>query len=152
MLLGVLEFFSVMLAAAVMAMFLGPWAALTRSLARLEPVAFVPVLQRLSPNMAEVMTVLMPTALVAMIPVLVLTAGRGFTFYAYLVSFALFALALVVTMAIEVPLVKQMETWDAAAMPSTWQRTRDRWLSFHLVRVLCGLLGLGLVVAGTMSG
>ncbi len=101
MLLRILEFFSVMLAAAVMAMFLGPWAALTRSLSRLEPAAFVPVLHRLSPNMAEVMTVLMPAALVAMVPVMVLTAGQGFTFYAYLVSFALLALALVVTMAIE---------------------------------------------------
>jgi len=151
MLLAVLEFCSVMLAAAVMGMFLGPWAALTRSLGRLEPTAFVPVLHRLSPNMAAVMTILMPAGLLAILSVIVLTAGQGLSFFAYVASFALFSAALIVTMAIEVPLVRQMETWEAAAMPPGWQHTRDRWVSFHRARVVCGLLGLAVLVAATIA-
>ena len=150
MLLGILEFVSIMLAATVMGMFLGPWTALTRTVNRLEPVAFLPVLHQLSQNMAQVMTALMPFSLVVLLLVMFLTFGRGVTFYAYLIAFLLFLIALIVTTAIEVPLVKQMEKWNASAMPPAWQKTRDRWMSFHVVRILCGLIGLGVLVAVSM--
>lgn len=152
MLLATLEFASIMLAALVMAMFLGPWLALTRTADRLEPAAFVPVVHQLSPNMARTMTVLMPISLLVLVSVMLMTFGRGLAFWAHLIAFVLFLGALVVTTAIEVPLVRQMETWDLSAMPPGWQGVRDRWRSFHILRVVSGLVGLGVLVAATVAG
>ena len=36
-------------------------------------------------------------------------------------------------------------------MPADWTSVRDRWMSFHRVRVACGLLGLAILIAAAVS-
>lgn len=152
MILHVLETFSILLAAGVMAMFLGPWAALTRSLDQFEPAVFIPLIRRLSGNMAQVMTMLMPLSLLAILPVLALTyATRPAAFAANLIALLLFGVAVVVTTAVEIPLVRQMEGWTPATLPDKWRQVRDRWLSFHGARIACGISGLTLLVIAGVS-
>jgi hypothetical protein len=50
----------------------------------------------------------------------------------------LFVVALVVTMAIEVPIAQQISAWSIATMPENWQLLRCRWGTFHVVRLVGG--------------
>jgi uncharacterized membrane protein len=72
------------------------------------------------------------------------------TFYLTLIGVALFIVALLVTVLIEVPIVKQIVTWTPATLPANWQQLRDRWGAFHIVRVVAGIGGLVLLVAGAI--
>lgn len=152
MALTIFELISIVLLALVGGLFWGPWLALTRSMATFEPNIFLAMVDRLNRNMAPIMSVLMPISLLSLIPVLLITfGGRPVAFYLTLAALVLFVIALLVTVLIEVPIVKQMATWTVATLPSNWRQLRDRWGAFHIVRVISGLLGLALVVAGALS-
>ena len=55
------------------------------------------------------------------------------TFYLTMAGFALFLAALLITIIVEVPIVKQIETWRVSNLPGNWQELRDRWLAFHVI-------------------
>jgi uncharacterized membrane protein len=143
---------SIVLAALVLGVFWGPWVGLTRSIAAFEPGVFLGIVRQLSQNLAPVMTILMPAALLSMLPVLIFAFNhRPATFYLTLAALACFAAALAVTMTTEVPIVKQIESWTTETIPDNWQYFRDRWLSFHLLRVSSAIVGLTLLAIGTAS-
>jgi hypothetical protein len=54
---------SIVLSTLVTGVFWGPWVALSRSISTFAPEVFLAIVDRLSRNIAPVMTVLMPTAL-----------------------------------------------------------------------------------------
>jgi len=152
MLLRVSQFISILTAALAGGMFWGPWLALTVSIRRFSPEIFLALVAQLSRNIGAVMKVLLPLALLLMVPVLVLTHGqRPTAFYCTLGGLVLYAAALLVTVRIEVPLVKQMERWTVDTLPPHWTQVRDRWASFHIVRVVTAVAGLGLLIAGALA-
>jgi len=51
---------------------------------------------------------------------------------------------------VEMPIVKQIDTWTVATLPESWEQLRDRWGAFHLVRIVAGGLGFGLLLAGAL--
>lgn len=144
------ELINILLSALVAGVFWGPWVGLTRSIATFEPVAFLAIGHRLNVNLAPLMTVLMPAALLSAIPTLILSSGPAFALT--LGGTALFVLALVVTLAIEVPIANQIKSWSVATLPDNWRQLRDRWASVHIVRVVSGIVGLGLLVAAAIFG
>jgi hypothetical protein len=149
-LLRLLDLLSITLAALVMGVFWGPWLGLTRSIDTFSPEMFLAIVHRLDRNLGGVMGVLFPVALVSMLPVIVMSFGHPVGFALEIAGFTLFVLALVVTAAVEVPIVKQIRGWTDSTMPSNWARLRDRWVSFHLLRVIPGILGLALLIAGAL--
>jgi uncharacterized membrane protein len=145
------EIGSILLSALVTGMFCGPWVALTRSMNTFEPEVFLPIVRRMNRNMASVMTVLMPAALLSIVPVLFLSYSRQpRTFYLTLTGFALFVVALLVTVRIEVPIVKQIEIWTVSTLPNNWQQLRDRWGAFHLIRIAASMAGFALLLGGAV--
>ena len=141
------ELASIVCSALVAGMFYGPWAALSRSMRTFAPEVFLAIVDRMNRNMAPVMTVLMPAALLAMIPVLIASYGtypKVFSLYA--AAFILFIVALAVTVLVEVPIVKEIATWTVATLPANWQQVRDRWVRFHVIRVVAGLASLVLLL------
>ena len=145
------ELLSIVLNALVMGVFWGPWVALTRSLATFEPSVFLAIGHRLNLNLAPLMTVLMPLALLSTVPTLVLSYGnQPTTFATTLAGTALFVVALIVTLAVEKPIAVQVKAWSTTTIPANWQQLRDRWASVHIIRVVAGILGLGLLVAGAI--
>jgi uncharacterized membrane protein len=145
------ELISIVLLALVGGLYWGPWLALSRSMASFEPDVFLAIVKRMSRNMAPLMTILMPAALLSTVPVLILSFGnRPSTFYLTLAALALFLVTLLVTVLVEVPIVAQIETWSVTAMPANWQQLRDRWGDFHLLRIIPALAGLVLLLAGTI--
>ena len=152
MLLTICALISIVLAALVAGMFSGPWLALTRSMATFEPSVFLAIVDRLNRNMAPLMTILLPVSLLSMAPLLILAYGDRPTMFALtLAALVSFAVALLVTMMIEVPIVKQITTWTVATLPANWRQLRDRWGAFHIIRVVAGLAGFALLVAGALS-
>ena len=151
MVLKTLELISILIAAFVGGMFWGPWLGLTRSLNTFAPDVLIAIVQRMNRNMSAVMTPMLPIALVAMIPVLIASGMvQSAVFATTLAGFALFLVALLVTMIIEVPIVKQIVTWTVATLPANWQQLRDRWGTFHIIRVVAGIGGLVLLLAGAI--
>lgn len=149
--LKVCEIVSILAAALVVGVFWGPWVALTRSMPELEAKVFLAVVHRMSRNLAPLMTVLMPVALLSIVPVLFLSYdSEPHAFFLNLAGLGLFVIALLVTLMIEVPIVKRIETWTVATLPPEWQELRDRWGAFHIVRIACALIGLTCLVTGAV--
>ena len=114
-------------------------------------VSSVAIVDRMNRNMAPVMTVLMPAALLSIIPVLLLSYQvRPLTFYLSAAAFVLFIVALLVTVVVEVPIVEEIVTWKVSTLPGNWQEIRDRWMRFHIIRVIAGLGSVVLLVAGAI--
>ncbi len=151
MTIKVIEFLNIILSALVGGMYWGPWLALSRSLNTFEPGVLLAIVNRLNRNMATLMTWLTPLGLLSTLPTLYLSfENQPTTFYLTLAGFACFVFALIVTVRTEVPIVLQIITWNVSAMPSNWQQLRDRWVKFHVFRVVAGVVGLALLVAGAI--
>ena len=151
--LKICELLSLLLTALVTGMFWGPWLALTRSFAAFEPDVFLAIVRRMGPNMAAVMTVLMPAALLSLVPILFLSYRVHPQIFALnLAGLVLFGIALLVTMWVEVPIVTQIATWTMATLPDNWRERRDRWGAFHLIRLGASLAGLILLAIGAVYG
>jgi uncharacterized membrane protein len=145
------ELISIIISAIVGGMYWGPWLALTRSLSTFEPKVFLKIVQGLNRNMEPVMTILTPLGLLSIIPVLVISYDtKPETFYLTLAGFIMFVVALIVTMLVEVPIVKQIVTWTDSTLPDNWQQLRDHWGAFHIIRVVTGIAGLILLVLGAI--
>jgi uncharacterized membrane protein len=145
------ELISIVLSALVAGMFHGPWIALSRSMSTFTPEVFLAIVDRMNRNMAPAMTVLMPAALMSIIPVMFLSYHeRQLTFYASAAAFVLFIVALLVTVVIEVPIVEEIVTWKVSTLPGDWQQLRDRWMKFHVIRVIAGLASVVLLVVGAI--
>jgi hypothetical protein len=71
--LKIWELISIVLSTLVTGVFWGPWVALSRSISTFALEAFLAIVDRLSRNIAPVMTVLMPAALWSMVLVLFLS-------------------------------------------------------------------------------
>ncbi len=151
MTLKIWELISIVLSALVGGMYWGPWLALSRSLRTFKPEVFLDIVDRMNRNMESVMTILTPAALLSIAPVLFFSYNKKpGTFYLSLAGFALFVVALLVTVLVEVPIVKQIVTWKVGTLPDNWRQLRDRWGAFHIIRVVAGIGGLALLVAGAI--
>ena len=149
--LKIWELVSIFLGALVAGMFVGPWAALSRSIATFEPEVFLAIVRRMDRNMAQVMRVLMPAALLSIVLVLIVSYGSDQrVFWLNAAGFLLLVVALLVTMLIEVPIVKQIVSWTVATLPEDWERLRDRWSAFHLVRIGAATVGLALLLVAAI--
>jgi uncharacterized membrane protein len=56
-----------------------------------------------------------------------------------LAGFLLMVAALVVTLAVEVPIDNQINAWTAATLPGDWRSTRSRWELFHTIRTVLSI-------------
>jgi uncharacterized membrane protein len=141
---------TIVLFALVMGVFWGTWFSLSRTMDQLSAETFVAVGHEMIQNLGAPMAVLLPLALVSALVTLVLLwrAGRAPAFWWLLVGFLLMAAALVVTLAVEVPIDNQIRDWTAATLPADWRSIQSRWELFHTVRTF---LSIAAVIAATVS-
>jgi uncharacterized membrane protein len=84
------------------------------------------------------------TPTVGIIGALFFVQGRAF---AFMVASAFFTgVVLVITMACNVPINNQVSAWTAGSAPPTWRVIRDRWLKFHSIRTVAGVIAFGCIV------
>ena len=73
-------------------------------------------------------------------------------FYSSLAGLALLVVALVITLAVEVPIDNQIRAWTPALLPDNWREMRDRWEAFHVARTFAAVAGLAFIVGGAVFG
>jgi uncharacterized membrane protein len=141
---------TVLLFALVMGVFWGTWFSLSRTMHRLSAETFVAVGHEMIRNLGVPMAILLPVALLSALVALGLLWRRGRTapFWWLLAGFLLMVAALVITLAVEVPIDNQIETWTATTLPADWRSIQARWELFHTIRTF---LSIAAVIAVTVS-
>jgi uncharacterized membrane protein len=143
---------TIVLFALVMGVFWGTWFSLSRTMDRLSAETFVAVGHEMIQNLGGPMAILLPLALLSALASLLLlwrAGGPTAAFWWLLAGFLLMAAALVITLAVEVPIDKQIQDWTAATLPGDWRSIQSRWELFHTIRTL---VSIGAVVAVTIAG
>jgi uncharacterized membrane protein len=151
MVLKICEFLSMFLSALVAGVFWGPWLGLTRSGDTFPPEVFLSVAHRMIRNLAPIMPVLMCSAILTTLSVLFVSHGKQFPSCCLnLAGLLCFAVAMLVTLIVEVPIDNQIKSWTLATLPQHWEHIWHKWETFHTVRTGASLLGLGFLVAGAL--
>jgi hypothetical protein len=142
---------TVVLFALVMGVFWGTWFSLSRTMSRLSAETFLAVGHEMIRNLGVPMAILLPVALLSALVTLALLwrGGRTAAFWWLLAGFLLMVAALVITLAVEVPIDIRIETWTATTLPADWRSIQARWALFHPIRTF---LSIAAVVAVTVSG
>jgi hypothetical protein len=151
--LEIWQFISIFLLSLVTGVFWGSWLGLSRSMTSLSRETFLEVAHAMIGNLGTIMAILMPAAMLATLPVLyLLYRRRSKAFYPTLAGFALFVVALLITLAVEVPLDMEFERWTATTLPANWEELRSRWEWWHVIRSWASVAGLALMLAGALFG
>jgi len=145
------QFINILLSALVTGVFWGTWLGLSRSMASLTPETFLTIGHTMIGNLGTIMALLMPAAMLATLPVLwLLYRRRSKALYPTLAGLALFIVALLITLLVEVPVDYQINEWTVATLPANWEQLRDRWEFFHVIRSWVAVAGLALLLAGAL--
>jgi uncharacterized membrane protein len=148
--LRVAQVTTIVLFALVMGVFWGTWFSLSRTMNQLSPETFLAVGHEMIQNLGVPMAILLPLALLSALVTLALLWPRGRTgaFWWLLTGLLLMVAALVITLAVEVPIDNRIETWTAATLPGDWRSIQSRWELFHTIRTF---VSIAAVVAVTIS-
>jgi uncharacterized membrane protein len=148
--LRVAQVTTIVLFALVMGVFWGTWFSLSRTMNQLSPETFLAVGHEMIQNLGVPMAILLPLALLSALVSLALLWPRGRTgaFWWLLTGLLLMVAALVITLAVEVPIDNKIETWTAATLPGDWRSIQSRWELFHTIRTF---VSIAAVVAVTIS-
>ena len=147
------QFATLLLFFLVVGVFWGTWFSLSRSMAAITPGTFLEVGRLMIVNLGGPMSLLMPAALVS---ALVLSAllFRGQQIRATLFAGAalvLMVVALVITLVVNVPIDRQIQSWTTATLPIDWRAIRDRWEFYHGLRTVVSIGALVCLFASTLS-
>jgi uncharacterized membrane protein len=141
---------TIVLFSLVMGVFWGTWFSLSRTMDQLSGETFVAVGHQMIQNLGLPMAILLPLALLsALVTLALLRQGRQtVAFWWVLAGFVLMAVALVITLAVEVPIDNQISAWTATTLPGDWRSIQERWEQFHTVRTF---LSIAAVIAVTIG-
>ena len=141
---------TLVLFALVMGVFWGTWFSLSRTMSQLSPETFLAVGHEMIQNLGTPMAILLPFALLSALITLVLARqeGHAAAFRWVAAGFLLMVAALVITLAVEVPIDNRIQTWTAATLPADWRSIQSRWELWHTVRTF---VSIAAVVAATIS-
>ena len=142
-----IELITAILLTLVTGVFWGTWFSLSRTMHVLSSDIFITIGKEIMKNVAVTMSIIMPASIAGM---LVLLIGswkvRTVYFYCILAALILFIIALIITLAIEVPIDNQIRTWTATAIPADWQDIRDRWERYHTIRTFLSLASISFFI------
>jgi uncharacterized membrane protein len=141
---------TIVLFALVMGVFWGTWFALSRTMDQLPAETFLAVGHQMIRNLGGPMAILLPLALLsALVTLALLWPHRNAAPFRWLAAgFALMVVALVVTLAVEVPIDNRIQTWTTATLPADWRSIQARWELWHTIRTF---LSIAAVIAATTS-
>jgi uncharacterized membrane protein len=141
---------TIVLFALAMGVFWGTWLSLSRTMNQLSAGTFLTVGHEMIQNLGVPMTIILPLALLsALVTAALLRRGRRpVAFWWLLAGFLLMAAALVITLAVEVPIDSQIQDWTVQTLPGDWRPIQSRWELFHAIRTFGSVAA---VVAVTIS-
>jgi hypothetical protein len=138
-----IELIVAMLLTLVSGVFWGTWFSLSRSMHTLPVATFIAIGKIIMHNVAVAMSIMMPATIICMAFFLLNTRrSQPVYFYSMLTALILFVAALVITLAVEVPIDNQIKMWTDATTPANWESVRDRWQHFHTARTFLTLASI----------
>jgi uncharacterized membrane protein len=66
-------------------------------------------------------------------------------------ALVLMVIAMIITLVVNVPIDRQIQSWTTATLPADWNAIRDRWEYFHGLRTLVSLVALACLFANALS-
>ena len=136
----ILELVTGFLLVLVTGIFWGTWFSLSRTMDGLPPEIFITIGKEIMKNVAVPMSIIMPTSIICLVILIIWSwKTKSVYFYCMTATLILFVVALIITLAVEVPIDNQIKTWTATTMPNDWESIRDRWETFHTVRTFAAL-------------
>jgi len=99
---------------------------------------------------ARIMPVLGNAAILAVAACAVLMRAVPGAFALSLAALLLIIGNMAVTLAGNVPINKQVQSWDAAAPPPEWVALRDRWERLHTIRTVLVVFGFALFASSVV--
>lgn len=147
------QFVTLLLFSLVTGVFWGTWFSLSRSIAAITPGTFLEVGRLMMANLGGPMSVLMPAAVLSAIVLCVLLFRRRNTRGSLFAGAALvlMVIAMIITLVVNVPIDRQIQSWTTATLPADWNAIRDRWEFYHGFRTFVSLAALTCLFASTLS-
>ena len=146
----VLKSVTLLLVMLVTGVFWGTWFTLTRSIDVFPADDFIRIGKTIISNVAWPMRVLMPATLLSLVWLCIVSKRERPSFYFYIGSFILMVIALVITVAVEVPIDNQIRMWTPETLPENWTALRSQWSLFHTLRTFTSILGFVSLSAGVV--
>jgi uncharacterized membrane protein len=147
--LQIVQFITLSLILLVTGVFFGPWLALHRTLDVFTKAEFLKITKAMAINLGRPMQILMPLCLLFMLITVILFPYKNhISFYLFIASFFCFVITLIVTLTTELPIVNKIKLWTNDTAPENWEEIRNRWVSFHALRVFPALFGFVLYLLG----
>ena len=113
---------------------------------------FLAIGKEIIANVAVPMSIIMPASLAGLIILLLRSwKKRSVYFFCMLVTLLLFIVALIITVAVEVPMDNKIKTWEVSTIPAGWTAIRDRWEYYHTMRTFVTLAGMAFFIAAMMN-
>lgn len=141
-----------MLLILVTGLFWGTWFALSRTMYHFPAETFILIGKEIIANVAAPMRIILPASILGLLILLIGSRRRKpVYFFCVLISFILFLTALIITVAIEVPIDNQIKTWTATTAPGNWEAIRDHWQKFHTTRTFVSLTGIAFFLIAIMN-
>jgi uncharacterized membrane protein len=146
------QFITLLLFSLVTGVLWGTWFSLSRSIGVITPATFLEVGHIMIGNLGGPMSVLFPSAVLSAVILAVLlyrrrqTRAAAFT----IAAFVLLLVAMIITLAVNVPIDRQIQSWTTGTLPRDWSAIRDRWEFYHGARTLVSLFALACLFAGTL--
>jgi uncharacterized membrane protein len=136
----VLNAVTLILVMLVTGVFWGTWFTLTRSLDEFPADNFIRIGKTIISNVAWPMRILMPATLVSLLCLCIVSRKDRPSFYFLATAFIFLTIALIITVAVEVPIDNQIKTWTPENLPENWTVLRLRWSQFHTLRTVISIL------------
>ena len=141
-----------MLLILVTGLFWGTWFSLSRTMEGLSAETFLAIGKEIIANVAVPMSIILPASLLGLMILLARSwKKRSVYFFCMLVTLLLFIIALVITVAVEVPMDNKIKTWEVSTIPSEWTPIRDRWEYYHTMRTFVTLAGMAFFIVALMN-
>jgi uncharacterized membrane protein len=146
---------TIVLFALVMGVFWGTWLSLSRTMDQLSGETFVAVGHQMIRNLGVPMAILLPLSLLSALVTLALLwpHRHAAAFWWLAAGFVLMVAALVITLAVEVPIDNRIEAWTAATLPGDWRSIQARWELFHTIRTFLSIAAVATVtISAAVAG
>lgn len=144
-------FITIILLMLITGVFWGTWFTLTRSLDNFSAGEFIHIGKTIIANVAVPMSIIMPAALLF----LLWSMGSSYktnrtVFWLYSFSFLLMVVTLIITVAVEVPIDNQINSWTVDTIPGNWTALRKTWNEFHTIRTFTSIASFICYVGGML--
>jgi uncharacterized membrane protein len=119
------------------------WVGLARAMSRLSQSAYVEFHQATNHTFDPYMPIVVVGAMLGGIVLAILSRGIGSLSGELAVAGAVgYAAVLAISLAVNVPINRQVAGWSVQRTPDDWASIRARWIRFHVIRTLVSLPAL----------